>query len=216
MDEVVAGGPIRRKPKQDRSRERVDDILKVAKKLIGEKGVDMVTMREIAVETGGPIASVYQYFPNKSAILATIYAQFCHDMEAEQDRLLATLHQPDDPLRVAKQVLEIYFLAIQNDPAFLDVLIAVQADKALMDIDIAASRRMAERFSALAAHAVRPERQEAFKRVCFLMVQVSHCAIRLALHLGSDEMTKVIEDFNGLIESQWRLYAAHYQPGFRD
>ncbi len=56
---------LRRIPKQERSRERIDEILKVAMDLIGQKGIDAVTMKEIASLSGGPIASVYQYFPTR-------------------------------------------------------------------------------------------------------------------------------------------------------
>ena len=43
-----------------------------ALRLIHEKGYEQVSMREIAREVGLPIASVYQYFPNKDALLAAL------------------------------------------------------------------------------------------------------------------------------------------------
>ncbi len=66
MDKALANRDekrLRRDPKQERSRERVEEILRVAMQLVGEKGIDGVTMREIAAAAGGPIASLYQYFP---------------------------------------------------------------------------------------------------------------------------------------------------------
>ena len=54
----------RRKPKQERSRERIDAILSTTMRLIGEKGIDAVTMKEVGALAGGPIATVYHYFPN--------------------------------------------------------------------------------------------------------------------------------------------------------
>lgn len=67
---------MRRVPRQSRSKERVSEILKVSADLIGEKGIDAVTMKEIGSRSGGPIASVYQYFPDKEAILASLYEQY--------------------------------------------------------------------------------------------------------------------------------------------
>src|SRR5689334_10767038 len=84
---------LRRPPKQQRSRGRVEEILAAAKKLIGEKGIDAVKMREIAALAGGPISSVYQYFPNKSAILAMLFEQWSEEMAA---RVTERLEAVDD------------------------------------------------------------------------------------------------------------------------
>ncbi|RVD62726.1 TetR/AcrR family transcriptional regulator, partial [Mesorhizobium sp. M7A.F.Ca.ET.027.03.2.1] len=51
----------RRRPKQERSRERIDTILSTTMRLIGEKGIDAVTMKEVGMLAGGPIATVYHY-----------------------------------------------------------------------------------------------------------------------------------------------------------
>ena len=67
---------LRRVPKQERSKDRVSEILKVSADLIGEKGIDAVTMKEIGSRSGGPIASVYQYFSDKEAIVASLYEQY--------------------------------------------------------------------------------------------------------------------------------------------
>ncbi len=53
--------------------------------LIGQKGIDAVTMKEIASLSGGPIASVYQYFPNKTAIIATLYERYISQLRTFMD-----------------------------------------------------------------------------------------------------------------------------------
>src|SRR3546814_7593826 len=95
FNEGATKSVLRRVPKQERSRGRIDEILTVSMDLIGRKGIDAVTMKEIAALSGGPIASVYQYFPNKSAIVAMLYERYeeddleivrqqCSDIENEQ------------------------------------------------------------------------------------------------------------------------------------
>ncbi len=74
-------GSFRRSPKQQRGRDRVEVILAVALKLIAREGVDAVTMKEIAALSGGPIASIYQYFPNKSAIIAALHNAYLSRIE---------------------------------------------------------------------------------------------------------------------------------------
>ncbi|TIS05201.1 MAG: helix-turn-helix transcriptional regulator, partial [Mesorhizobium sp.] len=79
----------RRRPKQERSRERIDAILATTMRLIGEKGIDAVTMKEVGALAGGPIATVYHYFPSKSAILAMLYERFSEESRARFGAIIA-------------------------------------------------------------------------------------------------------------------------------
>lgn len=58
----------RRLPRQERSRQRVDDILDAAAELLIDRGFDAVTTNLIADRAGIPVGSIYQFFPNKFSI----------------------------------------------------------------------------------------------------------------------------------------------------
>lgn len=201
-----AGAPLRRKPKQDRSRERVDEILKVATQLIGEKGVDHVTMREIASAAGGPIASLYQYFPNKSAIISTIYARFLDVMMGKLVLLIEDLAVKGDPLAIALGMFDAYYGVIRDNPGHLDILIAVQADKTLMSIDIAASWQLGDMFFEVAKPMVLPERHDALLSMSRLLFHLSHSAVRMALYVGGEEEVRAIANYKTLIITQWTSF----------
>lgn len=63
----------RRLPQQDRSRFLVGVIRTAALRILREEGSDALTTNRIAEVAGVAVASVYQYFPNKEAILASLY-----------------------------------------------------------------------------------------------------------------------------------------------
>lgn len=63
---------MRHEPMQERSAQRVAHILDVASTLFSEVGYDNATTNEIAKRAGIPIGSVYQYFPNKDALLHSL------------------------------------------------------------------------------------------------------------------------------------------------
>ena len=65
----------RRLPQQDRSRFLVDVIRTAALRILREEGSDALTTNRIAEVAGVAVASVYQYFPNKEAILASLYEE---------------------------------------------------------------------------------------------------------------------------------------------
>ncbi len=59
---------LRRQPKQQRSKERVESILDAAAAVFDRVGYDAATTHLIAIEAGTAIGSLYQFFPDKAAI----------------------------------------------------------------------------------------------------------------------------------------------------
>ena len=196
------GQRLRRKPKQERSRERVEEILRVAKQLIGEKGIDGMTMREVALLTGGPIASVYQYFPNKSAIIAMLYEQYSAATRAGIGASLSTLKDIADVRDAADGILDSYYLRVAGDPAIQDLLNAIQADKDLQNMDITETRRQADLFCQLSAHLVAEGERERFGRLVLLLFQLAGSMVRLAIALPADEAENMLVDFKHIIHGQ--------------
>ncbi|MBX9458158.1 MAG: TetR family transcriptional regulator [Rhizobium sp.] len=195
---------LRRPPKQQRSRGRVEEILAAARKLIGEKGIDAVKMREIAALAGGPISSVYQYFPNKSAILAMLFAQWSEEISNLVAERIETVADLDDLMAAASDLLDYFYSRVAEDPTTLDLLNAVQADKALTDLDLASTREQAELFCSAGERFIPPERHGEFRRATFLMFHLAFGAVRLAVWEKPDNGC-VLSDFKMIIRGQLSL-----------
>lgn len=67
-------------PKQKRSRERVDLILKATLKVLETDGIKALSTNSIAARAGIPVSSIYQYFQNKEAILAGVYEKYLEEI----------------------------------------------------------------------------------------------------------------------------------------
>lgn len=65
-------GARRAQPSQARARFTVEAIIGAADELLRTQGVDAVTTRNVAQRAGVSIGALYQYFPNKEAILVEI------------------------------------------------------------------------------------------------------------------------------------------------
>jgi len=59
----------RKQPKQARSTELVSDVLEAALQVLATEGTQRFTMARVAEKAGVSVGSLYQYFPNKAAIL---------------------------------------------------------------------------------------------------------------------------------------------------
>jgi AcrR family transcriptional regulator len=79
MTESTSG--MRRQPRQARSQERVKRILDVAEALFIAQGYGTTTTNAIATQAEVPIGSLYQFFPDKAAILQALarrYGELLH------------------------------------------------------------------------------------------------------------------------------------------
>lgn len=64
--------PGRRRPKQKRSKETVDQMLEAAIRVMEQGGFEAFTMRAVAEEAGMNVATLYSYFANKHKLLARL------------------------------------------------------------------------------------------------------------------------------------------------
>src|ERR1700745_3102967 len=76
MLDVQKRTKVKRIPRQERSQARFETVLHVALHLFAARGYESVSMREIAREAKMPIASVYQYFPMKLAIVREMWTRY--------------------------------------------------------------------------------------------------------------------------------------------
>jgi len=68
----AAAHPLRRAPMQRRSAERVQRMLDAAQELVAENGYDAVTTTLIAERADVSIGSLYQFFPDKQAVVRAV------------------------------------------------------------------------------------------------------------------------------------------------
>lgn len=73
----------RKRPNQSRSRALVDAVAQACLHILDEEGDEALTVARIAEVSGAAVGSIYQYFPNKDAIVAMLYERVL-DEESEQ------------------------------------------------------------------------------------------------------------------------------------
>ncbi|TDC70945.1 TetR/AcrR family transcriptional regulator [Actinomadura sp. GC306] len=66
----------RKIPRQERSRQTVERILEAATRVLSERGYDGASTNRIAKAAGLSNGSLYQYFPNKDAIVIAVLDRF--------------------------------------------------------------------------------------------------------------------------------------------
>jgi AcrR family transcriptional regulator len=111
---------LRKQPKQARSNELVEAILKAALQVLAKEGARRFTTTRVAERAGVSVGSLYQYFPNKAAILFRLQQDEWRRTSEMLRRILEDSSKPP-PLRL--RVLAHAFLRSECEEA--DVRLAL-------------------------------------------------------------------------------------------
>ena len=190
-----------RRPRQERSRLRVENILAIALRLMVEQGAEALAMREVARRAGVQISSVYQYFPSKAAIIRELAKRNLERVrELLQDEVAALLAEHDGrpPVAVAvARVVDAYFAHYRDQPDAVAVWAGAQGDHGLRELDLEDSRRTAEflvaPFKQILGREGGPEVDAQVYPLALLLTEVTGAAARLALAVESPLREQLVE-----------------------
>jgi AcrR family transcriptional regulator len=100
----------RKKPRQERSLLTYDAILEAATRIFGERGYAGATTNEIAALAGVSIGSLYQYFPNKDALIGELQWHHKKEIAAAVKAVLEAAH--DRSIRESVEALVSAWFAV--------------------------------------------------------------------------------------------------------
>jgi AcrR family transcriptional regulator len=182
----------RRDPVQKRSRERMQRILDAATGLIAREGSDALRMGDVAEKAGISIGSLYQYFPEKGAIIRALAERYGAESRACIEEGLAGVQDLQGLGRAFGQLVDTYYGIFLAEPVMRDIWSGMQADKALSAMELADSRANGELLSRLLL-ALRPgEDPEAIKASAFLVWQLGEATMRLAVSVERREGDAIV------------------------
>ncbi|SFP88129.1 DNA-binding transcriptional regulator, AcrR family [Amycolatopsis arida] len=124
--------PLRRQPVQQRSARRVERMLDASAELIEEMGYDALTTTLIAKRAGVAVGSLYQFFPDKRAVVQAMTQRNLEKFMAAVGERLATVdhqHWWD----VVDSLLDIYLRMHREVPGFSKVHFGDVVDMRLLD-----------------------------------------------------------------------------------
>jgi AcrR family transcriptional regulator len=186
---------MRRAPMQKRSRERVDAILANATAMIAETGSDALRMSELAQRAGISIGSLYQYFPDKTAVVHALAQRCNEDSRTCIAEGLAAVGTMEDLGVAFAGLIDTYYAIFLAEPVIRDIWSAVQADGALRAMEVEESRRngalLASRLKALRPNA-EPSKIDA---TALLVMHLGEATMRLAVSVGRAEGDALVEAY---------------------
>ncbi len=185
----------RRQPAQQRSRDRMDLIVAVAERLIGERGSDQLTMSEIAADAGISIGSLYQYFGDKRAIVRTLAARHAAASRRCLEDALAGVSDRDGLGEAFSRLVDDYYRIVRNTPVMRDIAAGMKADKELQSLEVAESRACGALLAAAMRRVLPGAEAKRVESTAFLVWQLGEETMRLALTVGRPEGPRLVEAY---------------------
>lgn len=168
-------------------------MLAAARELIAEQGSDAMKMGEIAERASVSIGSLYQFFPDKSAIIRALAERFTTENRACIDAEFAGVSDEQGLLDAFARLVDIYYAICLAEPVMRDIWSGTQVDKTLRELELADSRASAEAL----ARVWQPLRPEAdptqLASTAFLIWQLGEATMRLAISVERTEGDRLVE-----------------------
>lgn len=180
---------------QQRSRDRLERILSAAAKLIADKGSDQVKMSEVAESAEISIGSLYQYFPDKRAIIRTLAERYAAASRKCIEQALADVRDLEGLRRAFASLVDQYYAIFLAEPVMRDIWSGMQADKELMAIELAESRANGALLAAVMRRVHSAADPDKTAASAFLVWQLGEATMRLAISLPRREGDAIVEAY---------------------
>jgi Transcriptional regulator len=194
----LAAGLARKVPVQQRSREKYERILDCAAELIAARG-DAFTMSDIVEASGVAFGSLYQYFPDRSAVIGTLAERYNALGRACVEAELGGLRREADLHGVLCRIVDGYHRMFLDHPVMRDIWLASQGDRMLQALDAEDGAWLAGRLADAVAPLL-PEagRHRATPFAALTMVLIA-AAVRDAISRDPNEAADMLALFKAML-----------------
>lgn len=156
-------------------------------------------MSEVAEMAGISIGSLYQYFPDKAAIIRTLaerYNTASRDCIATELAKVTSIAELRDAFAA---LFDIYYEMFRAEPVMRDIWSAMQADKILREIELAESRANGRLLADVWERVAPGTPREKIEDAAFLIMHLGECTMRLAVSVDRAEGDRIVEAYKRMV-----------------
>ncbi|MGN6162709.1 MAG: TetR family transcriptional regulator [Marmoricola sp.] len=182
----------RRRPAQERSRVKFDQLLAASRELLLEVGFESFTCEEVAVRAGVPIGTLYQFFANKYVIVCELDRVDAIGVREELAVLAAQLPTLDWLMlldRLLDHVAELW----RKDPSRRAVWHAVQSTPATRATAAVTERELAADVARVLAPLTPNTPRDRRRIIAEVIVHVAYSMLNFSVRDGQEHAEAIIE-----------------------
>lgn len=182
----------RRRPAQERSRIKFDQLLQASRELLLDVGFESFTCEEVAHRAGVPIGTLYQFFANKYVIVCELDRIDAIGIQEELAVLAAQLPTLDW-LMVMDRLLDHVAELWHNDPSRRAVWHAVQSTPATRATAAVTERELAAEVARVLAPLTPNTPRDRRRIIAEVVVHVGYSMLNFSVRDGQSHSEAVVE-----------------------
>ncbi|WP_131735593.1 TetR/AcrR family transcriptional regulator [Actinomadura roseirufa] len=190
--------PLRRRPAQRRSAERVQRMLDACAEILDEDGYDGLTTTRIAQRAEVAIGSVYQFFPDKRAVAQALALR---NLEVFGERVSAAVAGGtfDDWSDTVGAIIDIFVDMHRTVPGFRVLRFGDVADVHLLDSDADNNAVVADRLRQMIVETFAVHDTPGLARALAIAVEAGDAVLKMAFRHDPDGDPAILAEAERLI-----------------
>jgi AcrR family transcriptional regulator len=194
---------IRTEPIQQRSADRITNLLDAAAELISENGIDGLTTSDVAVRSHSSVGVVYRYFPNIQSLLRALGAR---NMDLFMTRVHERLAGVTEWQAALDAIVDEYVELMRTQPSLRAIGFGDVIDQRFLRPETSNSAVLAKEFADTLATKFSLKVGSEFEMDLEVAMEVTHALIRRSFLHERDGDERYIEKLRGIVSEQLRPY----------
>ncbi|MEU5311360.1 TetR family transcriptional regulator [Streptomyces sp. NPDC021562] len=206
------GVVLRRTPQQARSKARLARVLEAAERVLVAEGVQALTTTRVAAAAGVSVGSLYQYLPDRDAIVDALAAGYFAQLEAVMDDFVrvAAVERWPDPVGV---LIDTYAGLYRREHGFRALWFGSGLTDRTREADREHKRRMAEGVRRVLLALGAADDTETLGRACHAAVLTADALAQEAFRRDAEGDTALLDEAKVMLRGYLTAIARRRERG---
>ncbi|MET8453861.1 TetR/AcrR family transcriptional regulator [Streptomyces sp. NPDC005209] len=202
--------PLRRTPRQARSRARLARVLEAAERVLVDEGVEALTTTRVAAAAKVSVGSLYQYLPDRDAIIDALAAGYFARLEAVMDDFVRTAaaRDRDDPVGT---LIDAFAALYRTEHGFRALWFGSGLTERARSADREHKRRMADGVRRLLLALDLAEDDEALGRACHAAFLAADALAQEAFRRHAEGDAALLDEAKTMLRAYLTQVTARYR-----
>lgn len=198
---AVSRKPVRqrRRPHQQRSERRIQEILRATARLLERHGPDKLTTNHIAAELGVSVGTLYHYFPNKQAILYAMGVRWLEEWQHAFDAIETMAEPGMDPGSFVDAAVERLVGVYQNQRGVLHLVQSMFTIAELRRLDVRSDEVAEERLARILKRLGVPGTAAELRRRARICLKLINVLLLEAMRQDARTARRTLDDLRSLL-----------------
>ncbi len=185
-------GSTTRSPQQLRSKTRMNEILSATETIMAKSGSNNLKMMDIAKAAKVTVSSIYQYFPNKNAIVKVLAQSYLNQWSAQVATQVKQVSSAGEIQGLVLSLIKDFYQRYKCDSVLQDIWGSKGSDKIFENIDMEHHLVIQKIIYNQLKYLFDQANWSKLETTLLLSLHQGSAAIRLALTLGEKEGDKIM------------------------